>query len=92
MDHTKQNSKIPYPEKLNKEAKEHYFQEIEELSGIDPYEQKEQTKDLDQLQQVSASDMFVYLVSGVSAYTHAVFFFDLSASKLRNYLNFYLKI
>lgn len=69
LDCVKIKCKIPYREKLNKEANKCYFGKITEVSRLDPYEHKEWSGDLNELPQLAFPDVFSYLVCSVSAYT-----------------------
>lgn len=60
-------------QKLNKEAQERYLQKNEEINGINPYDHKKWTEDLQQILEVTLPDVFVYQVCGVSAYTYEQF-------------------
>ncbi|KAG9260834.1 uncharacterized protein LOC125804596 [Astyanax mexicanus] len=73
MDRAKSKCKIPYRDKLNKEAKERYLEKIEGINGLDPYEHHEWTGDFNELPQITIPDVFSYLVCGVSAYTFEQF-------------------
>lgn len=57
---TKQEIKIPYPEKLDEEATERYAPKNGDLQNR--YELKKMIKDLNQLQQVLVSDVIMDLV------------------------------
>ncbi|XP_077058645.1 uncharacterized protein LOC143711198 [Siphateles boraxobius] len=73
MDRAKIKHKVIYRDKLNKEAKERYLEKIKAINGLDPYEHKEWSTDLNKLPQTTFPDVFSYLVCGVSAYTFEQF-------------------
>jgi len=68
MDCAKIKHKVIYRDDLNKEAKERYLEKIKAINGLDPYEHKEWSTDLNKLPQTTFPDVFSYLVCGVSAY------------------------
>ena len=64
-----------YRDTLNKEARARYMDKIIIINGLDPYEipAKEWSTDEDLLPQFCTTDLFGYLVCGVSAYTSEQF-------------------
>ncbi len=73
MDRTSIKCKIPYREKLKKEAKLRYLEKIKIINEFDPYEHTEWSDDLNELRHVTFPDVFSNLVCGVSAYTFEQF-------------------
>ena len=64
-----------YRDTLQKEASDRYLQKMSILNGLDPYEvsNKEWCVEEDLLPTFLITDIFAYLVCGVSAYTYQQF-------------------
>ncbi|KAK0134969.1 Protein YNG1 [Merluccius polli] len=73
MQRAKENNKEPYRLKLNPAAKKRYKDKIKTIKGLDPYEHKVWSADINLLPNFQHPYIYNYMVLNVSAYTHEVY-------------------
>lgn len=75
MDKNRQHERIPYRDKLSKDARDRYLEKLSSINNIDPYDLtgKSWSADPMLLPPTSYLDITNYLIHGISAYTYEQF-------------------